>query len=169
MTISKHLLQSFRKVSEHLVSFLNILSKYSTSIFVPPHTPRSYNPSPPCLGFLQVTSPAYSWHPDVHQCTSTGISWGQVYSQLEKPTGVGWKMATRRCIHFLIPRTCECYLIWPKRNYCLIYKAKKKKKQTKKHTIKLRILRRNAYPGLSVWVPSLSHVRLFETPWTAAC
>ena len=51
----------------------------------------------------------------------------------------------------------------------LYTKQKKKKKQTKKHTIKLRILRRNAYPGLSVWVPSLSHVRLFETPWTAAC
>ena len=87
-------------------------------------------------------------------------------------------MATRRYIHFLIPRTCECYLIWPKRNYLYttyilinylsyLYTRQKKKKNTK-HMIKLRILG-NAYPGLSVWVLLLSHVRLFATPWTVAC
>ena len=58
----------------------------------------------------------------------------------------------------------------PQNLWMLPYMAKEKFlpyiQGKKQNMIKLRILRRNAYPGLSVWVLSLSHVRLFATPWT---
>lgn len=51
-------------------------------------------------------------------------------------------MASQRYVHFLIPRTCKCYLIGPKR--ILSHMGKK-------YMVKLRIWRRSAYPGLPGW------------------
>ena len=49
-------------------------------------------------------------------------------------------MAQKRCVHVLIPRTCEYYLTWQRSKNYLIWQK-----------VLLRILRGGAHPGLSSW------------------